>query len=63
LERLVLLVQRNGESKAQAEATTATQGIQESVLRIMSARIRVWADLGWFSPFWASPKAQWLGQP
>jgi len=27
----------------------------------MSTRIRVWADLGLFSPLWASPKAQWLG--
>jgi len=27
----------------------------------MCTRIRVWADLGLFSPLWAIPKAQWLG--
>jgi len=55
LEQLVLLTQRNGESKALAEAAAAAQGMRESVFRKMSTRIRVWADLG--SPF------SLLGQP
>jgi len=41
LKQLVLLAQRNGESKALVEAATTAQGMRESVLHKMSTRIRV----------------------